>query len=117
MMSLWDALRMNMMISYQELVRTFLRCTPPAKYRSGDASRNMIDVRFESEMPVSIDKAPRHDESAGWSATAISYRRGEEDPLIITGRTTLYASSGVLLVEAAGRRWVIPLSGHSGSRR
>ena len=28
MMSLWDALRMNMMISYQELVRTFL------KYRS-----------------------------------------------------------------------------------
>ncbi|MCI3378448.1 hypothetical protein, partial [Escherichia coli] len=25
MMSLWDALRMNMMISYQELVRTFLR--------------------------------------------------------------------------------------------
>ncbi|WP_105446507.1 hypothetical protein, partial [Klebsiella pneumoniae] len=24
-MSLWDALRMNMMISYQELVRTFLR--------------------------------------------------------------------------------------------
>ncbi len=25
-MSLWDALRMNMMISYQELVRTFLRC-------------------------------------------------------------------------------------------
>ncbi len=24
MMSLWDALRMNMMISYQEIVRTFL---------------------------------------------------------------------------------------------
>ncbi len=24
MMSLWDALRMNMMISYQELVRSFL---------------------------------------------------------------------------------------------
>ncbi len=24
MMSLWDALRMNMMISYQELARTFL---------------------------------------------------------------------------------------------
>ncbi|RLZ69035.1 hypothetical protein EA146_24950 [Enterobacter hormaechei] len=28
MMSLWDALRMNMMISYQELVRTFLRFSP-----------------------------------------------------------------------------------------
>ena len=30
MMSLWDALRMNMMISYQELVRTF----PYPKWRS-----------------------------------------------------------------------------------
>ncbi|HBZ0904672.1 TPA: hypothetical protein MJC55_25510 [Klebsiella pneumoniae] len=28
MMSLWDALRMNMMISYQELVRTFPRNFP-----------------------------------------------------------------------------------------
>ncbi|WP_443119586.1 YsgD/CorL family protein [Klebsiella sp. 119743] len=27
MMSLWDALRMNMMISYQELVRTFPKRT------------------------------------------------------------------------------------------
>ena len=27
MMSLWDALRMNMMISYQELVRTFPNVT------------------------------------------------------------------------------------------
>ncbi len=27
MMSLWDALRMNMMISYQELVRTFPKIT------------------------------------------------------------------------------------------
>ncbi len=31
MMSLWDALRMNMMISYQELVRTFLK---PSSTRS-----------------------------------------------------------------------------------
>ncbi|QCC92392.1 hypothetical protein E7735_16230 [Enterobacter cloacae] len=29
MMSLWDALRMNMMISYQELVRTFPNCLSP----------------------------------------------------------------------------------------
>ncbi|CAM6973066.1 hypothetical protein ESCOCK403M_17715 [Escherichia coli] len=28
MMSLWDALRMNMMISYQELVRTFHKHLP-----------------------------------------------------------------------------------------
>jgi|GEM_PF-3973889 len=31
MMSLWDALRMNMMISYQELVRTFLNYKPVLK--------------------------------------------------------------------------------------
>ncbi|SAW76002.1 Uncharacterised protein [Klebsiella pneumoniae] len=30
MMSLWDALRMNMMISYQELVRTFLNTAASA---------------------------------------------------------------------------------------
>ncbi|OYI60575.1 hypothetical protein CI688_05500 [Shigella sonnei] len=34
MMSLWDALRMNMMISYQELIRTF-----PSK---SDLSRNLL---------------------------------------------------------------------------
>ncbi len=33
MMSLWDALRMNMMISYQELVRTFLSELTPPKAR------------------------------------------------------------------------------------
>ncbi|WP_213077254.1 hypothetical protein, partial [Escherichia coli] len=31
MMSLWDALRMNMMISYQELVRTFPKQTLTAE--------------------------------------------------------------------------------------
>ncbi|MUC36711.1 hypothetical protein GNF17_25275 [Klebsiella pneumoniae] len=33
MMSLWDALRMNMMISYQELVRTFPKCLPAIQYK------------------------------------------------------------------------------------
>ncbi len=33
MMSLWDALRMNMMISYQELVRTFQRVSQDAGER------------------------------------------------------------------------------------
>ncbi|MBA7975878.1 hypothetical protein HV134_06165 [Citrobacter freundii] len=32
MMSLWDALRMNMMISYQELVRTFPNARCVAHY-------------------------------------------------------------------------------------
>jgi|GEM_PF-4611001 len=33
MMSLWDALRMNMMISYQELVRTFPKADSDYKSR------------------------------------------------------------------------------------
>ncbi len=33
MMSLWDALRMNMMISYQELVRTFPNATYVLDYK------------------------------------------------------------------------------------
>ncbi|EJJ38566.1 hypothetical protein NUBL21982_43740 [Klebsiella pneumoniae] len=33
MMSLWDALRMNMMISYQELVRTFPSVLSVGQYR------------------------------------------------------------------------------------
>ncbi|VGL15533.1 Uncharacterised protein [Klebsiella quasipneumoniae] len=33
MMSLWDALRMNMMISYQELVRTFPNIILQISYR------------------------------------------------------------------------------------
>ncbi len=33
MMSLWDALRMNMMISYQELVRTFPNATYVLDYQ------------------------------------------------------------------------------------
>ena len=34
MMSLWDALRMNMMISYQELVRTFPNSILVTEYRN-----------------------------------------------------------------------------------
>ncbi|MEZ3832386.1 hypothetical protein AAGM73_25390, partial [Klebsiella pneumoniae] len=39
MMSLWDALRMNMMISYQELVRTFPSGTQ-LKYTTGYVRTN-----------------------------------------------------------------------------
>ncbi|SAX84084.1 Uncharacterised protein [Klebsiella pneumoniae] len=38
MMSLWDALRMNMMISYQELVRTF----PSGLYENINEVKNQI---------------------------------------------------------------------------
>ncbi|MCX8979086.1 helix-turn-helix transcriptional regulator [Citrobacter portucalensis] len=60
-------------------------------------------------MPGSIDKAPRHDEATGWSGTAISYQRGEEDPPHhhIEGQL-LFASRGVMLVETESNRWVIP---------
>lgn len=60
-------------------------------------------------MPRSIDKAPRHDDATGWSATAISYQRGETDPphYHLEGQL-LFATRGVMLVETAERRWVIP---------
>ncbi|KDY88187.1 hypothetical protein AB64_4205 [Escherichia coli 2-427-07_S1_C3] len=46
MMSLWDALRMNMMISYQELVRTFLRCIEQLNitYKFPSIPRNNLHV-------------------------------------------------------------------------
>ena len=60
-------------------------------------------------MPVSMDKAPRHDDKTGWSATAISYRRGEVDlPHYHLEGQLLFAIRGVMLVETADRRWVIP---------
>ncbi|OWP45125.1 hypothetical protein CEG93_04485 [Raoultella ornithinolytica] len=40
MMSLWDALRMNMMISYQELVRTFPKT---ASHSNNDKHGNRQD--------------------------------------------------------------------------
>ncbi|PCM88830.1 hypothetical protein CP908_06990 [Klebsiella pneumoniae] len=39
MMSLWDALRMNMMISYQELVRTFLSTARKPLSQAGQEQR------------------------------------------------------------------------------
>ncbi|CAM3973155.1 hypothetical protein KLQU111871_26655 [Klebsiella quasivariicola] len=47
MMSLWDALRMNMMISYQELVRTFL---------SRKSHLNLIFYIFTFLPPRSVQK-------------------------------------------------------------
>ena len=41
MMSLWDVLRMNMMISYQELVRTFLSAD------DAEASDRLADVNVK----------------------------------------------------------------------
>ncbi|OYE45130.1 hypothetical protein CI630_20820 [Enterobacter hormaechei subsp. steigerwaltii] len=49
MMSLWDALRMNMMISYQELVRTFpisRLCIINQKFRLNSRHRYMNKLRL-----------------------------------------------------------------------
>ncbi|MFK5820816.1 transglycosylase SLT domain-containing protein [Escherichia coli] len=43
MMSLWDALRMNMMISYQELVRTFLSAGLTQIYSKNFPSLNLTN--------------------------------------------------------------------------
>ncbi len=43
MMSLWDALRMNMMISYQELVRTFPKAFLAAKMPLCDENTRSIN--------------------------------------------------------------------------
>ncbi len=52
MMSLWDALRMNMMISYQELVRTFLR-VPDEVYAFSSHAANTSLLQYLLIQPVS----------------------------------------------------------------
>ncbi|CAD5991942.1 Uncharacterised protein (plasmid) [Escherichia coli] len=61
MMSLWDALRMNMMISYQELVRTFpstwqelKKCLFPHRYGSlsADSWRVIPGKHSVDEQPI-----------------------------------------------------------------
>ncbi|AXQ32155.1 hypothetical protein D0Z05_01620 (plasmid) [Enterobacter hormaechei] len=54
MMSLWDALRMNMMISYQELVRTFLSS---GRWISGEAYIwcDTIFHHVEVSIPVELE--------------------------------------------------------------
>ncbi|KVK32966.1 long polar fimbrial chaperone LpfB, partial [Enterobacter chengduensis] len=55
MMSLWDALRMNMMISYQELVRTFPNKTPfiitPPLYRLEGSQQNIERILLSGSLP------------------------------------------------------------------
>ncbi|MCA6998298.1 AraC family transcriptional regulator [Dickeya solani] len=60
-------------------------------------------------MPNNIYKAPRHDETIGWSVLARSYRRGDIDPPHYHAEgQLLYATQGVMLVETGEKRWVIP---------
>lgn len=60
-------------------------------------------------MPKNVDKAPRHDETIGWSTLAKSYRRGDVDPPHYHAEgQLLFATQGVMLVETEEKRWVIP---------
>ncbi|MCJ8392364.1 hypothetical protein, partial [Escherichia coli] len=54
MMSLWDALRMNMMISYQELVRTFLSETSYVLH-----TLSLCDIQ-KIKHPLRAQCSPRH---------------------------------------------------------
>ena len=52
MMSLWDALRMNMMISYQELVRTFPKAFPitPEQIEIRELKKKIQRIEMENEI-------------------------------------------------------------------
>ncbi|CAM7177829.1 hypothetical protein ESCOMM063B_26700 [Escherichia coli] len=54
MMSLWDALRMNMMISYQELVRTFPK--------RSDKQAAVAALRLLAELSCSVNPNTFFDE-------------------------------------------------------
>ena len=90
MMSLWDALRMNMMISYQELVRTFL---------SESALENMVALsaksqeyltratqRYYGKTPmqiineIRINFAKKQLEMTNYSVTDIAFEAGYSSP-------------------------------------
>ncbi|MDR8439175.1 hypothetical protein FPK61_22845, partial [Acinetobacter baumannii] len=53
-MSLWDALRMNMMISYQELVRTFLSTLVP--FVSGKKNTRTRQIEIKAEAKPSLNE-------------------------------------------------------------
>ncbi|EFF4917675.1 hypothetical protein OSL35_15030, partial [Escherichia coli] len=52
MMSLWDALRMNMMISYQELVRTFLSFGGTKENNNYPLMQMCVDTYFAQRKPL-----------------------------------------------------------------
>ncbi|RXY46281.1 hypothetical protein DD574_06290 [Klebsiella pneumoniae] len=56
MMSLWDALRMNMMISYQELVRTFPKQNVKYIFTNQDPVQMMNFIGYLSLVDTTKDK-------------------------------------------------------------
>ncbi|OVJ77509.1 hypothetical protein B8045_07375, partial [Klebsiella pneumoniae] len=70
MMSLWDALRMNMMISYQELVRTFPNSHAKSPEFLSTASNFVVFFHYRNGvMAHCLIGRPYPDGSFGFSQT------------------------------------------------
>ena len=74
MMSLWDALRMNMMISYQELVRTFL------SFKMKEAhSKSLLSMGIQDSFEYCVDK---HEPDSELALKIINERRQKINDLL-----------------------------------
>ncbi|OVK29329.1 hypothetical protein B8054_01095 [Klebsiella pneumoniae] len=101
MMSLWDALRMNMMISYQELVRTFPNSVAvqakifPDNMLSGSGSAAKPINAFKGDVTLAADKTGPS--GADGSSFTITYSNvpASECTKIITAAAGNFYTAGV----------------------
>ncbi|WP_423130875.1 TolC family protein [Escherichia fergusonii] len=108
MMSLWDALRMNMMISYQELVRTFLKEVADAlALRQSLNDQISAQQRYLASLQITLQRA-----RALYQHGAVSYLEvlDAERSLFATRQTLLDLNYGrqvneVSLYTALGGGW------------
>ncbi|MCT9950876.1 hypothetical protein [Klebsiella pneumoniae] len=75
MMSLWDALRMNMMISYQELVRTFLSELLSEELTAKNSLKKNINFWFNE---CGLSKSEVINEVINWKNFAYTLKELEE---------------------------------------
>lgn len=69
----------------------------------------MLNVISECEMPNKIDDTPKVNTQPGWGCLARTYERGDiRLPHSHPQGQLLFAITGVMLVESANKRWVIP---------
>ncbi|WP_252454938.1 hypothetical protein [Enterobacter roggenkampii] len=89
MMSLWDALRMNMMISYQELVRTFLSALKE-EIRVALSAGDFIPTASPEDYEVSITGKGKVLELSFWGNT-----RSKKDALLLLKDMTEWMDSKI----------------------
>ncbi|WP_431830600.1 phage tail tape measure protein, partial [Klebsiella pneumoniae] len=79
MMSLWDALRMNMMISYQELVRTFLKQTEDALHLINiQVNQGIVDqMRAARDNAIAIAEAEKQASFLGGTQAFLAEKLGQ----------------------------------------